>query len=152
MNERDGTAYSFARRGNEAPDLIYADGDRLKYIEVVGAYYDNQHATFLWKNARNVPDAPQKFSGQDFDTSLVENISRQIAAKCAKAYGRGCVLLVTVRPVLTTAEEMDELQKGITLPESVPFDAIFLSGNFAIRAPSLTSYRVWQLGPRIADE
>jgi hypothetical protein len=44
-------------------------------------------AKFLWLRARKRPDAPKKWSGCDFEATLVKNVNEALADKCAKSYG-----------------------------------------------------------------
>jgi hypothetical protein len=143
LNNRDGTSYTFLRREGEAPDLVYADRGRLLRVEVVGAYYDSDHARLLWGHAREVPDTPNSWSGVDFDEALLRDIERQIHKKCKLSYGPNCVLLVTVRPPMTVWEEVEELLYLLKLPERIPFDGVFLAGTFPMSTRSTGGYRVW---------
>jgi hypothetical protein len=106
LNRREGRSLSFMRRGDDAPDLIYREGFDDLGLEIVGAYYDQDDATLLWQNARNVPNAPTEWSGVNFDSALLRSIEMRVREKCRKAYGANCALLVAVQPGLTTAPEM----------------------------------------------
>ena len=145
LNVRDKSQLVFSSRAGEAPDLVYKDGSKLLRVEIVGAYYDPAHAKLLWGNARRVPDAPDSWSGVNFDEALMRDIERQIHKKCGLSYGPNCVLVVTVRPPVTISEEVEELLPLIKLPGHVPFDGIFLTGTFPVSARSAGGYRVWAL-------
>jgi hypothetical protein len=145
LNKRDGSAWSFDRRGGEAPDLVYCDGTRELPIEVVSTHYNEDYARMLWGHARNDSRAPDSMFFVEPDKQLLHDIEQQMAKKCDKKYGRGCVLLVTVRPNLTTARTMQELIPALKLPNAVPFEAIYLAGRFPAGYDSDHSYHVWQL-------
>ena len=76
LNDRDGSNYSFIRRGDlapdQAPDLIYGNGAQTLGIEVVGAYYDKADSTLQWQGARGRTNAPQRWSGVGIDDSLLK--------------------------------------------------------------------------------
>jgi hypothetical protein len=139
------TSFQFYRRPSEAPDLQYREGNRSLGVEVVTAYYDREDAKFKWLGARKRPDAPVKWSGVDFDKSLVENINSAIDAKCRKSYGPNCVLGVCVFPSLTRAWEMESRLKDVRVPAANPFDAIYLYGEFPAPIPNPAEPRVWKL-------
>lgn len=137
--------HSRSHREREAPDLVYVNGSRQLRVEVVGAYYDSAHAKLLWGAARSLPDNPRSWSGINFDERLIKDIEKQIHKKCALAYGPRCVLLVSVKPPLTTWKEMKELLRSLALPEHVPFDGIYLAGVFPTSPDSQGGYYVWPL-------
>ena len=139
------TSFQFYRRPGEAPDLEYRDGSRLLGVEVATAYYDIEDAKFKWLEARKRPDAPREWCGENFDGNLVENINSELVDKCAKSYGPNCVLVVCVLPSLTFAEEMELLLKDVRVPDTNPFDAIYLCGEFPAPIPSPAERRVWKL-------
>lgn len=145
LNKRDGSRFSFSHREKEAPDLVYSDGNHILRLEVVGAYYDPAHARWLWASARKLPNAPVSWSGVNFDRALLHDIERQIQKKCNLSYGSNCVLLVSVSPPLTSAKDTDELLSDIVLPDRIPFDGIFLTGEFPTSSHSKGGYYVWPL-------
>lgn len=145
LNARDGSNFSFSSRAGEAPDFVYKDGAKLLRVEIVGAYYDDAHAKLLWGIARDVPNAPNSWSGKNFDEALLQDIERQIHKKCGLSYGPDCLLIVTVRPPVTISEEVEELLPLIHLPARVPFKGVFLAGTFPISTRSKGGYRVWAL-------
>jgi hypothetical protein len=82
----------------EAPDLRYVDGTRVLNLELTDAYYDEQSdAAMQWDAARKKANAPDSWSGGDFDRALIKNINAGIAKKCRKDYGRNCVLVDYLR-------------------------------------------------------
>jgi hypothetical protein len=82
----------------EAPDLRYVDGTRVVNLELTDAYYDEQSdAAMQWDAARKKANAPDSWSGGDFDRALIKNINAGIAKKCRKDYGRNCVLVDYIR-------------------------------------------------------
>lgn len=147
INKRDGTHYVFASRGDDAPDLLY-EHEKVKLgVEVVGAYYDQSSAAFLWGNARQVPGAPAQWFGVDYDQCLKINIDLRIAEKCSKAYGSNCILLIAVQPNLTPMADFQKLLPSLSLPTSVPFAGIYIAGDFPCSSCSQGGYFVWQLWP-----
>jgi hypothetical protein len=140
-----GTSFQFYGRAGVAPDLEYREGNRSLRIEVVTGYYDAEDAKFKWLAARKRPDAPDKWSGVDFEKKLVENINSELVDKCAKSYGPNCVLAVCVLPELTRAEEMESLLKDVRVPATNPFDAIYLCGEFPAPIGSPAERRAWKL-------
>jgi len=148
LNERDGTSFAFSHREREAPDLVFRDEEALVRVEVVGAYYDESDAKLLWKTARGQPDAPGGWAGTNFDAALLRNVQLQIEKKCGKAYGPGCLLLITVHPALTTAAIMQDLLDRIVLPAIMPFAGVFLAGEFPGGVASRSGYHAWELSDR----
>ena len=145
-NSRHSTNFRFRGRCGAAPDLEYRDDGRFLRIEVVTAYYDGaDDAKFLWLHARKRPDAPKKWSGCDFEATLVENVNEALAEKCAKSYGPNCVLAVCVLPSLTFAKQMESLLGKISVPANNPFDGIYLCGQFPAPIGSPAERKVWQL-------
>jgi hypothetical protein len=147
-NSWEGTSFTFKGRCGAAPDLEYRDGSHLLRIEVVTAYYDKEEdAKFRWLHARNHPEAPHKWSGVNFEKSLVENITSAIAAKCGKSYGANCLLAVCVLPSLTFADEMKSLLDSIAIPAANPFQGVYLCGQFPAPIPHPAQTKVWRLAP-----
>jgi hypothetical protein len=142
-NLQNGTAFTFAREG-ETPDLHYADGVAELNVEITRAYYDEGDAKVAWENARSRADAPQSWSGIDFDDQLADNISAEIAKKCKKTYPVGCILVVDVRPRLTDAQEMASKIGHIVIPPAHSFSAIYLTGIFP-QSSVAPGYYVWHL-------
>lgn len=131
--------FRYKGRPVEAPDLTYADGTDELNIEVGTAYYDRADAKARWSVARALPHAQRGWAGINFEDQMIENIGAIIAEKCGKDYGLRCVLVVHVRPMLTTVEDMWVRLNDIKLPARIPFDGIYLSGDFA------DNYSCWQL-------
>src|SRR5882724_1503098 len=129
-NSEHGTSFRFCARGGIGPDLEYREGSRCLRIEVVTAYYDEEDAKFRWVAARKRPGGPDKWSGVNFEKSLVENINSALVAKCEKSYGPKCALAVCVLPDLTFAEEMQSLLEEVRVPASNPFEGVYLFGEF----------------------
>ena len=151
LNARDGTAFAFDRRGGEAPDLVYRDGSNVLHIEVVSAYYDPDHAKWLWGHARGRTDTSVKWEGSEFDTGLLRSVETKITKKCLKQYGPDCVLVVSALPSLTSAAELDALLGGIILPAQVSFRSIYLTGDFPTTSSENGGYNVWVLYSRPQD-
>jgi hypothetical protein len=165
LNQRDGSHFVYSRRGKDAPDLVYTD-TRILGVEIVDAYYDAADAKRQWKGARKAPDAPKRWSGADPDRRLLGDIEWQIRKKCRLAYGPNCILVVSVRPAITSEITMKELLRDLQLPDKIPFIGVYLSGNFPIAfhvpwgrpggrnaskltRPSPGGLRIWQLWPPI---
>jgi hypothetical protein len=135
-------------------------------VEIVDAYYDASDAKRQWKGARKAPDAPKRWSGAEPDRRMLGSIEGQIRKKCRLAYGPNCILVVSVRPAVTSEITMEELLSDLQLPDKIPFIGVYLSGNFPIAlhvpwgkaskrsvrktaVPSPGGFRVWQLWPPI---
>jgi hypothetical protein len=145
FNRRNGKRFTFDARPGEAPDLKYVDGHQILNIEITDAYYDRDDAEMQWKTARKEASARDRWSGGDFDRALVTNISVGIAKKYPKDYGKDCVLVVAVRPGLTTAEEMEQMLSKIEIPGKNPFTGIYLIGDFPWTDSSRGGFRCWCL-------
>jgi hypothetical protein len=145
FNQVNGKQFTYDNRPHEAPDLRYVDGNQILNIEITDAYYDKEIAEMQWKTARKEEDAPQGWIGGDFDRMLVSNINAGIAKKCRNDYGKDCVLVVAVRPGLTSAEEMEEMLSEIKVPEKTPFTGIYLTGDFPWTDSSRGGFRCWLL-------
>jgi hypothetical protein len=137
--------YVFERRGDPAPDLIYRDADARIGIEITTCYYDSHDATVQWQNARSRPDAPWCWSGVDFDQALIADINKRIQAKCGKSYGPDCLLLVYIRPSVTTFKDMERLMPDVNIPEQHPFAGIWLMAGLGINASSEVTDALWEL-------
>ncbi len=129
-NEHHSTAYAYHTRGADPPDFIYRDGSGEMPLEITAAYYDATNATMLWQNARGIPGAAQTWISEGPDRKLVESVSAALRKKCAKDYPPGCVLVVSLYPDITSAEEFQELLPDIQVPEACSFRAIYLAGAF----------------------
>ena len=145
FNKVNGKQFKYDNRPHEAPDLRYVDGNQILNIEITDAYYDEDDAEMQWKTARKEADAPDRWSGGDFDRTPVSNISAGIAKKCRKDYGKDCVLVVAVRTGLTSVEEMEHMLSEIKIPEKTPFTGIYLTGDFPWIDSSRGGFRCWPL-------
>jgi hypothetical protein len=145
-NRANVTRFSFDTRPREAPDLGYVDGSRVLNLELTDAYYDEQSdAAMQWDAARQKANAPDSWSGGDFDQALIKNINAAIAKKCRNDYGKDCVLIVAVRPGLTTDYEMEQILSEIKTPQKTPFIGIYLTGNFPWTDSSRGGFRCWRV-------
>ncbi len=145
-NSNCGTHYEYCGRAGEAPDLMFRDGSNDLRIEVTDAYYDAADAEVRWKNARGMPDAPNKWSGVNVDDALAKHITARIERKSRSAYGGKCFLLVNVNPAITTAFELEALLPTISLPARHFFSAIYLVGGFGWSSSGEQGgYRCWKL-------
>jgi hypothetical protein len=145
FNGVNGKQFKFDNRPHEAPDLRYVDGNQVLNMEITDAYYDKKDAEMQWKTARKEENAPDRWSGGDIDRALVANISAGIAKKCRKDYGKNCVLVVAVRPGLTSDDEMEQMLSEIKIPEKTPFTCIYLMGDFPWTHSSWGGFRCWPL-------
>ncbi len=148
-NERMGTSYEYWARGTDVvPDLIYKYGSKEVLLEITAAYYDAGHATMLWQNARDLPGAPESWTGKSPDQKLVHSVNLALAKKSGKTYPSGCVLLVVIYPDLMDAEEFTALIPEICVPEPQPFAEIYVGGPFpASSSGSVGGYSWWRLRP-----
>lgn len=137
----------FLRRADRAPDLVYLYRGSELFIEITAAYYDEKkHAEFLWKGAKNAPDAHASWFGINPDKSLATAVITRIAAKAKKAYGSNTALLIEIPPGVTSAERLEELLSAQILPDT-NFIGIFVVGNFPLTTSSAGGYRVLALKP-----
>ena len=147
FNKQQGTQYVFDRLGGEAPDLVYRDGNSEIGLEITSCYYDPNHAKFLWKNARNLPDAAAGWNGVNFSQTFVVNINATLRDKCAKDYGSDCILLVYVSLNLTTFKDMEALLPKIEIPAKHGFEGIYLVGDFGVNNHSTVNHAIIELMP-----
>ena len=140
LNIQRRTNYCFSRRAGEAPDLVYADGDKELFVEVTTAYAHKDHAEFLWKNASGARNAPEVWDGIEPDRSLAQEVVNLIANKSKKRYGNNCILLVNIPPGVTPEGELLVLLTGAPLPAPVdlPFVGVYVVGRFPVRDPFYT--------------
>ena len=138
-NGHHATNFTYKGRPDQAPDLTYGDGDAELNIEVATAYYDCADAESRWATARGLTHTVVWWSGVNFEDQVVGNVNAVIERKCRYDYGAPCLLVVHVRPPLTTIEEMRERLGDIRLPSGTPFDGIYLSGDFP------DSYSCWRI-------
>jgi len=131
-NQRHGTAYTYhyRTRGANRPDFIYLDGSREMLLEVTGAYYDDKHAETLWQSARDEPGAAQEWKSEEPDRKLVEFVNERLRDKCGKPYPDGCILLLKLKPTITTGQEFKQLISEIRIRPGSPFAEIYIAGLF----------------------
>jgi hypothetical protein len=161
-NQRHGTSFRFDGRPDDAPDSYYSDGNERRRVEVTSAFSDDgDDARYEWLHKRGRPDAPTKWQGKDFEQYLVADINRRIADKCMNySYGPNCLLAVYVLAQFTSADEMETLIEGVSVPTTHRFKGIYLCGDF--RLPTIDLFisrvregergserRVWQLYPSL---
>ena len=88
LKNQDGPDFVFSRRGGEAPDLVYVNGIDELQVEITGAYYDADHAKFLWEYERGAEDPPSGWHGVgNADKALANEVFNGIQKKCEKRYG-----------------------------------------------------------------
>lgn len=142
LNAETGASYSFARRAEQAPDLVYSFAGIELLVEVTAAYYDGPHAAFLWKGACNGKNAPSGWVGTNPDKSLAQEVANRISQKSKNRYGARCLLLVIVPPGVTSAEKLAELLAQQSIRDNTPFWGIYVAGRFPITSSSAGGYRV----------
>ena len=128
-NAKHRTAFKLIDRVDEHPDLVFRDGDRELCARVTTVYYDPLDAQFRWTHARARPEAPKVWTGFDFEKGLIRSINDEIAERCGEDCGRGCILLISVHPTVTTATMMNEVLRHVVVPPLNPFEGIYLAGN-----------------------
>ena len=142
LNSEKGTKYRFKTRPDRAPDLIYASDSNELFIEVTTAFYDDEHAKFIWKGVRGEADAPNRWVGVNPNKSLVDEIYNRLIKKAGKRYGNETLLLIEVPPGVTSAEELSELLDKQQFPKDLPFSGIYVVGNFPIKKDSIGGFSV----------
>jgi len=129
LNAKEGSSYKFDHFPQEPPDVVLADGSKKLSLEIVTAYYDGVDAEVLWQAARKRP-GPTSWEGEGIDAKLISSINDEVEGKCAKLYSSDTILIVYVRPSLTTWPDLQELAPNLKLPKNIPFESIYLSGDF----------------------
>ncbi len=142
LNSGKGTTYRFKARPDRAPDLIYTSDSNELFIEVTAAFYDHEHARFIWKGVRGEADAPERWTGINANESLVNAIHNCIINKAQKRYENETLLLIEVPPGVTSAEELSELLDRQQFPRDLPFAGIYVVGDFPIKKGSIGGFRV----------
>jgi hypothetical protein len=129
LNAVQGVSFRYESRADGAPDLVYeCSGNRLR-VEVTAAYYDSEHAKFLWDGARGANDQSKGWVGANPDANLAREILERIKAKSLKDYGRGCLLLVVVPPGTTSYDALCNWLSRAAI-ELSSFDGIYVAGTF----------------------
>jgi len=140
-NKNNGTNYSFDRRGEDPPDLVFIDDKSEIFLEVTTAYYDDgKHAKFEWN-----PKFSRDWVGCNSDLSLVKNISSIIDDKCQKDCGQNCILIIGIYPNVTSFEEFIKLIPEIRIPQKTPFLSIYIAGVFPEMSMVNSHYRCIRL-------
>jgi len=146
-NRRKGTSFEYYARGADPPDLVYRNGTEELPLEITAAYYDDGHATMLWQDARDSPDAPDSWKSKSPDEKLITSVNLALGKKSGKTYPSGCVLVVAIYPELTAADEFAALLPEINVPVGHPFAAIYIGGLFPETKWSVGGYSWWRLSP-----
>lgn len=129
------------RKKQETPDFIYADEKGEIGVEVTTAHCNQNYAKFTMETARGrrkaptiqeAIDNPEVMEGHtvwDPEKSLIDFINKHLKEKCAKPYGKNCVLIIRVPfPGLTTDHDFqDVVIPKIELPEHNPFKEVYLT-------------------------
>lgn len=138
-NHAKGTIFSVIRGGiPPEPDLICQDCRTCQQIgiEVVAAYYDKNHAKFIWEQARGRTIASYSPAGPDHTTNkrALAHALRNIKNKSTKTYktpGR-LFLLAQIYPWRLYLSDVLESVETLRLPKSHPFDEIHLCSQHEI--------------------
>lgn len=132
LNRSLSESYEYKGRAGEAPDLVYSNGKAELKIEHTGAYYDTEHAEFLWDGIRNPEiESDEGWLGVNSDASLAEAIKKQIEKKSSKDYGERCILLVEVPPGVTSEIKLKDLLFPFPSCEGMErFMGIYVAGRF----------------------
>ncbi|MDO5653265.1 MAG: hypothetical protein Q4G39_04100 [Brachymonas sp.] len=144
LNAERRSFYSFSHRADPGPDLVYAWEGRKLNLEVTGAYYDSDHAKFLWESARGIEDAPTDWIGTEPDASLAASVITCIEEKSKKRYGKRTLLLINTPPGVTSAEELEAQLQARNIRDNF-FEGIYVVGRFPITMHSSGGYRVLSL-------
>ena len=120
----------------ESPDFVISDSNTQIGLEITAAYYDSDHAKFLWQSPRKFENALTNWSGVNFDDRLVENIFGCIESKAKKPYGKDCILLIYVRPGITSFNELIEIIQAHQQPNQISFSSVYVVGSFPHTASS----------------
>ena len=146
LNAKSGSAFAFERRGDPAPDLLYSSPDARLGIEITGAYYDKEHAKFLWAGARDADEAEDGWVGVNPDVGLKNEVLKRISKKSAKDYGEECILLVVIPPGVTSYADLSNLLSGCEFGQ-LHFSGVYVAGKFPNINfdPSTGGYRVLPL-------
>jgi hypothetical protein len=141
-NQKTGRNLTFKKK-QETPDFIYFDENGEIGVEVTTAHYNQDHARFTAETGRgklkthtiqkiiNNPEGIEGHTVCEPEKSLIDFINKLIKKKCAKPYGKNCVLIIRVlMPALTTDREFQhEVIPDINLPEQNPFKEVYLTNN-----------------------
>ena len=144
-NKNNKTNFTFEEFGANPPDLIFRESAMVLPVEISTSYYDNNFSTMKWKSARNDPTVADLWLGINPDTSLINSINERINKKCLSKYDPSTILVIGIHPAITTKMEFEELKKGIIIPRTNPFDAIYTAGRFPSRGRERGGYSCWKL-------
>lgn len=145
LNNNWGTSYSYDGRAGEAPDLTYRDRDQIVHVEMTSAYYNHPSAKLTWDLAQNKRYRGY-WSGVDPDNQLIQAINTQLSKKATMRYGDNCILVIYVRPQVTTFEEIEARLCDIEVPKNQGFMAIYLAGDFGISSSgAVGGFHCWEL-------
>jgi hypothetical protein len=148
LNRMTGSNFQFECVGANPPDLVYRDGDKTLPVEVSTSYYHKEDAIMRWKHARRDPTAPTKWSKplNEPDQRLIADINKRIDEKCLGKHDSGTVLVIEIYPAITTKVEFEELKDSIAIPNSIPFTAIYVAGDFPHSHDGPGGYFCWEVG------
>jgi hypothetical protein len=131
----------YRKQLKSALDLIYTPDSNEIFIEVTSAFYDDEHAKFIWKSVRGEADAPTRWIGVNPNKRLVDEICSRLIKKAQKRYEDETLLLIEIPPGITSAEELSELLDKQQFPKNLPFAGIYVVGNFPIKKHSIGVFR-----------
>jgi hypothetical protein len=146
FSQQTGRLCRYVRPGDDPPDVICEIDGMEVAVEVTTAYYDDRHARMLRRHAK--PAVNRAWFASP-DSSLVRDIRTQIAKKAQKS-SKSDVLLLYVRPPLTTLEVLVEQLVGDDVPTlegSEMFSGVYIVGQFPCSTDSVGGERVLPLKP-----
>lgn len=149
LSTSTGASCTFLRRADRAPDLVYFFKGAELFVEITAAYYDGEHAKFLWNGARKQTNAPEGWFGVAPTDELAAAIKTRIRNKSKKRYGSNTLLIVEVPPGITSAEKLTELLAGTACSSDTPYVGIYVAGTFPISSESAGGYRVLPIKPLV---
>jgi len=146
LGRQYGRQWTFVSQA-DAPDLTYRDQAGLVGVEVVSPYYDDDEAKARWAAARG-----EQIRGWGGLIDLPSKIADLVQKKCQRLYGSRVVLAIDFWSPLSTEPEIDDLVRTLDLPQSGPFDEIWLGVDLpvSLTRPSAHEgqYRLWRLYQR----
>jgi hypothetical protein len=129
-NEQHGTDWRYVGRPDaDRPDGILRDGGREFGVEVGNGYYDEREAELKWTCVRT-NETKGMWSGVNSDEALADSLTLIIEKKKSKNYPQGTMLVMFVRPPITSISDMERVVPRIAVPGEHPFSAVFLIGDF----------------------
>lgn len=120
------------------PDLICKDHNTRQEIgiEVVTAYYDEDHAKSVWEPARGNPETPHSLTRPDHieNRRVLAHALKKLRQKTKKNYTRPgkLLLLIQIYPWRLYLSDVLESVEALRLPKSHRFDEIHLASQYEV--------------------